>query len=286
MSAKGEPADNTPSDTTTVDDSAVGVSGAAAAADSASPPAGGEGADSSPPSTPAAEGAEGVDGSSSAPASGGEAPKTPEAKPADPNEAWKAKKYDSVYARLKAAEAERDALRAGKPPVDDALVQQRAEALAATTDFNRRCNEVAAAGAKQFPDFKEKIGNLRQLVAVPGDAALEKSYGELIEAVIETGDAAARITHELGSNLELAEQIFNLRPVQRAAKLAELAAKKSEPEPSQAPKPVTPVGQRAGSGELINPADPVKADKLSTREWMKRREEYVAKQRAAGVRMY
>lgn len=259
--------------------------GEAAAAADGGAPAGGEGVDSVDlPSTPAAEGAAGTDGSPAAPAAAsGEGAKPAEP---DPNLVWKGKKYDTIYARMKAAEQERDALKAGLPPTDDAVIQQRAEALAATASFNQKCNEVAAAGAAAFPDFKEKIGNLRQLVAVPKDPVQEKAYGEFIEAIIETGPAAARITHELGSNLDLAEQLYGMRPVQRAAKLAELAAKKSEPEPSNAPKPPVPVGQRAGSGELINPADPVKADKLSTKEWMKRREEYVAKQRAQGVRMY
>ena len=257
---------------------------AGGAADAAS--AGGEGVDSvDSPSTLPVEGAAGTDGSPAAPAEGDEPPKAAEPV-ADPNLVWKGKKYDTVYARMKAAEQERDALKAGLPPTDDSVIQQRAEALAATAEFNRKCNEVAAQGASSFPDFKEKIGNLRQLVTVPKDPQQEKAYGEFIEAIIETGGAAARITHELGSNLELAEQLYGMRPVQRATKLAELAAKKSEPEPSSVPKPPVPVGQRAGSGELINPNDPVKADKLSGKEWIKRRQEYIDKKRASGERVW
>jgi hypothetical protein len=48
------------------------------------------------------------------------------------------------------------------------------------------------------------------------------------------------------------------------------------PMPSAAPKPVVPVGARGRTHDAVDPADVDRADRLTTAEWMRRREAQVA----------
>lgn len=233
------------------------------------------------PSTSAAEGAgEGSVGSAPAPV-GAEAEPAPDA--------WKAKKYDKIFAQLKSTQAELAAARAEPGAAGAGLTQadvdRQAAAIATRTEFNRRCNEVATGAKAAYPDFPARIGNLQQLVT-PGDAEEAAAYGKLIEACLEVGPEAGRIIYELGGNLDEANRIMNLSPVKQGIALAALAAKKSEPEPSGTPKPLVPVGQRGATGELIDPADAARADKLSSKEWFARRQADIDKKRAAGQRIW
>lgn len=262
-----------------------GKSAAQAGADGAS-----DGGDPSPPSTEGSEGGEKASvGADSPPADKADPAKVDQPK-ADP-EAWKAKKYDKVYAKLKATEAELAAAKAapapgadGKPALTEAEVESRANAKAALAEFNRHCNEVASKAASAFPDFKDRIGNFKQLVTDPED---QVAYNQLVSSALELGDEeAGKVLYALGGNLDEAARIMALRPAKQGIELAKLAAAKGEPEPSQTPKPLTPVGQRGATGEQIKPEDPTRADKLSTREWMARRAADIEKKRQSGVRIW
>jgi hypothetical protein len=224
-------------------------------------------------------------GSTSAPAS----PQTPDLDSDKDPAAWKAKKYDKVLAKLRDAEAALAAAKADPAAAGAGLsqadVDRQAQALASRAEFNRRCNEVAAGAKASYPDFTARIGNLQQLVT-PGDQEEAAAYGKLIEACLEVGPEAGRIIYELGGNLDEANRIMNLSPVKQGMALAALAAKKGEAEPSSTPKPITPVGQRGATGELIDPADAAKADKLSSKEWFARRQADIDKKRAAGQRIW
>ena len=212
------------------------------------------------------------------------APKEPEA-PAASADSWKAKKYDKVYARLKAAEEELAAARRSAPaPVEDpnaapkvldeAEVNRRAAAMASTAEFNRRCNEVAESAKKTYTDFPEKVK--------------QAAYARLVEATLETGEAP-RLLYELGSSPDEAARLLDLAsqsPVKLGMELAKLAAKRGEPEPSKTPRPITPIGDRGRTNEEINPADANRADNLSTQTWIKRRQADIDKRRAAGERIW
>ena len=69
--------------------------------------------------------------------------------------------------------------------------------------------------------------------------------------------------------------------------LAAMAAKKSDPEPSGAPKPMSlQVGGRGSSVEEIAAEDAGRSDKLTTKTWMERRQAYINKKKAAGERIW
>lgn len=212
------------------------------------------------------------------------APKV-EAKPTPP--LWKAEKYDKVHLRMKELEAEVASLKSSgdKPVLTDADVTRRAEEMAATNEFNRRANEAAEAGKKAYPDFMEKIGAIREQVD-PTDVNEQARYVGLVAAAIETGEAP-RILYELGANPDRATELMKLPPVKLGMELAKMAAAKSDPDPSGAPKPMSvQVGGRGTSQEEITPEDTARADKLSTRTWIERRQKHVDEAKKRGERIW
>lgn len=155
----------------------------------------------------------------------------------------------------------------------DALVEARAAERAAADSFNRQCNEAAAAGRAAFPDFDTRIVALKSLVE-GGDATDLVRYNQLLLAAIETGEAP-KLLHSLGQDLNEASRIMALSPVRMGIELARLAAKQAG-EPSTAPRPIRALSPGSGSHDRIAPSDPDRADRLSTREWMARREAEIA----------
>jgi hypothetical protein len=158
----------------------------------------------------------------------------------------------------------------------DALVEERAEvkatAKAATIAFNEACNQTAAKGRESFSDFDSRVQALQQLVN-PADVGEAQAYNNFLFAAMETGDGA-RVLHALGGNLDEAERILALPPVKMGIELAKLALGKGPDQAiSNAPKPITPVGTTRSSNARIDPTDTDNSDRLSTAEWMKRRNE-------------
>lgn len=153
------------------------------------------------------------------------------------------------------------------------LANERAQALASRASFDAQCNAAAAEARKQFADFDTVVKQFGQIVDFT-DATEVQRYDAFLEAALETGEAG-KIIYTLGKNLDEAERIMALSPVKRATELARLTL--VEPEsPSTLPKPITPVhGKNAGPSE-ISPSDPVRADKLSSAEWHKRRAKELA----------
>lgn len=171
----------------------------------------------------------------------------------------------------------------------EARVAQRAPELAAQMAvrqaFDAACNAVAAKGKELFPDdFNARVGNIQRLRDV-NDPQSAARYDYFLQAAIETG-AGAEIIHALGEDMNEANRIINLSPVKMAVELTKLAAKVTaddegggNPKPSNLPKPITPVGDRGRSHEQIDPRDADRSDRLSTAEWMKRRNAQIEKDR-------
>jgi hypothetical protein len=239
-------------------------------------------------SKPGEEGGEGGLVDPPSPPQGAEPPKQEGKSAAQP--AWKAEKYDKVLAQKKDLEEKLAAAIAAQDPnapkLTEADIQARASEIAAQTEFNRRANAVAEAGKSQFPDFLDKMAKIREQVD-PNDLAEQNRFVQMVAATMEAGDAAARILYELGSNPDLATEVMKLSPVQQGMRIAKMAEKKGDPEPSGAPKPPSVlVGGRGSSQEEIDPADPVRADKLSSRTWIERRQKDIEEKKKQGVRIW
>ena len=194
---------------------------------------------------------------------------------------WRQKQFNKVYARLKAVEAERDALKAAQPGADAGLteadVQRRAEALASQQTFIAQVKQADTLGRATYADFDTRVARVYEL-ANTGTAAERSAYDTLLRTAMETGQAH-RIMYELGGDMAKASEMLELAaasPVKMALEVAKMSLVKGEPEPSKAPKPITPIGGRGSSLNEIAPSDPVRADKLSTEEWMRRRNAEIA----------
>jgi hypothetical protein len=90
--------------------------------------------------------------------------------------------------------------------------------------------------------------------------------------------------YELGGDMAKASEMLELAaasPVKMALEVAKMSLVKGEPEPSKAPKPITPIGGKGSSLNEIAPSDPMRADKLSTAERMARRNEEIKAQGAS-----
>jgi len=213
-----------------------------------------------------------------------EAPVEPKA-PAKPPEDWRDARIRQLSAKLAEARKKTETAPEAKPveaavdPAEiDRQVEVRAQAKASIDAFNKACGEAAVAGKAQFPDFDQRLGELIRLVD-PTDPASAAAYNEFLVAALETGKAP-EIIHSLGGDLNEASRILSLPPIKRAVELTRLAQK----EPAEAPdlpKPLKPIGGNKGATHTsIDPADPTRADNLSTAAWMERRNQQLRERSA------
>jgi hypothetical protein len=174
---------------------------------------------------------------------------------------------------------------------------EKAVLLAAEADWNRQCNEAVEAGKKQFSDFDQQLANLQTLLDKTDKTSVDQFTG-LIAVAIDTGEAPTLI-HKLGGDLDLAYKLMQLPPAKRAVEMTKLSyetkaalkalstAEGGEGEGGEAaaanaltsrtpPKPITPIGNRAGPHTAIDPTDPARAKNLSSAEWHARRTAQVA----------
>jgi hypothetical protein len=219
---------------------------------------------------------------------------TPEATPKPQAEDWREKRIKQLTARLREQESragasatpDPNATPATDPALTQAQIRAEAERLAAAQRFADQCNEAVEAGKRAFgaEQFTARVADLRKIVD-PSNPAEAGSYAQMIEQVIETGEAP-KLIYALGADLNLASELMALSPAKRAMKLAQLALAKGEPEPSAAPKPITPITPKGDTHTPISAADASRADKLSTREWMARRQADIDARRAKGERVW
>lgn len=188
---------------------------------------------------------------------------------------WRDRRIAKLTAQLREAQAKPAAGAPLQPaPVDDAALDRRvqtaAQELSAQREFDRLCNDAANAGRTAFPDFDGKLKEVLRLVD-PADSASIAQYNTLLAAALETGKAH-EVLYALGGDLNEASRVMGLPPLKMAMELARMTADSGGKEPSKLGKPPTPVGQRGAQHTEIDPRDPDRADKLSTRQWMERRE--------------
>ncbi len=158
----------------------------------------------------------------------------------------------------------------------DAAVNARAATLASEQEFNAKANAVAAKGAEEFEDFSARIAELAETYD-PLDGASSAKYNSMIDAIIDAGGADAhKIIYDLAKTPEKAMELMELSPVKLGVAIAKLVAPKSARAPSSAPAPIRPI---KGGNALANiaPDDAARADQLPMGEWMRRRNEQIAK---------
>lgn len=203
---------------------------------------------------------------------------------------WWQRRIDKLTAQKKALETENAALKQGQPtpgqqpqPLPQpagagdfqSAVQAEAQRLAEAERFNVQCAEIANAGKAAYGDdqFNRSVSALVAMVdrSDPGEV---QAYRGLIEAAIATGEAP-RIIHLLGSDPNEAARIMVLPPARMGVELAKMAAAKPDRTVSGAPRPASVPrgsGGAAAPHTAIDPTDPERADRLTTAEWMARRE--------------
>jgi hypothetical protein len=145
-----------------------------------------------------------------------------------------------------------------QPPIGEDVVERKAAEIVAKREFDQRCNDVYSSGAKDFPDFDEKLGNFRHLGGLPP---------QFLDAVTQLPDAH-KVLHTLGSDLDQAAHIMNLPPVQMGLALAKLSSPTAARPISNAPPPIKPI-DGSPRGEK-SPED------MSIDEWMEWREKQLA----------
>lgn len=220
----------------------------------------------------------------------------PAPEPAPPRADWRDDRIRVLTAKLHEEKAAREAAEATKvvapvvpdPALGEAEIERRADVkaqakareIAAQTLFNNQCNEVVTKGRKEFPDFDSKISTLRELI-IPNDSQSEASYWSTISAAIKTGEAP-KLIHLLGSDKNEAARIMGLDAESRAIELTRLASKEVPLiDPADLPKPIETVKNRGTPRVEIDPRDTERSDRLSTAEWMARREAQVERRRSA-----
>lgn len=248
-------------------------------------------ADPTVPEPAKAEGTEPAPAPAADPSKEGEpAPATPPTPEGKPKGNWQQDRINTLYARLKEKERELAAVKAkGTEPNQqqeleaqvDELAQQKAREIAAQKEWNDRCNSVVEAGRKEFPDFNQQVDRLKGLVDF-NDRAEAQRYVSLVEAALDTGEGH-RLIHALGQDLDEAARLMRLSPTKMAVELTKMALKPVDPV-SGVPKPITPLGSRGAPHTAVEPDDPERGDRLSTAEWMRRREAQIAARRQGNGR--
>lgn len=112
----------------------------------------------------------------------------------------------------------------------DKAVAVRAE----VQEFNRKADDMYNQGASKFNDWKDTVGTL----VVSG--FMNK---DLLDAAMAVEDGPT-VLHHLGTNLDEAERINALPPIQKAAAIAKLSYSLNTPKVipvSSAPAPIKPV---------------------------------------------
>ena len=215
-----------------------------------------------------------------------------------------------------AGTTEQPATRTAAPPAAKPLSAEELQRLVAQEsdrrEFDQKCNASVDEGRKVHSDFNEVVlRDLRNLSPVFDPVAQAPSLPRtLIEAALETGEAH-EILYALGKDTKEAERIMRLPPIKQAVEVAKfhskiVAARQDDgtgegeenageeaetaaaatplPNVSRAPAPV-----RSGTGRAtgtVRPAfDVSDTNKSSMSEWMKRRQDEVAKKKNQGARI-
>lgn len=202
-----------------------------------------------------------------------------EAKPEPKPEDWRDRRIAELTHKLNKANKVAPASAAAPVPgeseaVFQARVLETAAQLTEINDWNKQCETVATTGRAEFPDFNARLAACQSVVN-PQDPVEVAQFDTVLKAAVATGQAH-KLLHALGETPGEVAKLMKLSPIKMAVELATRAAKLGEaladPEPSAAPKPITPVGSRGVHYDGIKPDDAANGTKLPIREWMKQRE--------------
>jgi hypothetical protein len=155
-----------------------------------------------------------------------------------------------IAEELERTKAERDALKAGNTTfLTEAEINKKAEQLVEIRLFNQKCDDIAAKGKQEFPEFNTALANLNAVGALGTDVR-----PDFLQTVAEIPDAH-KVLHYLGNNMNEAARIAALPKVKMAIELAEIRSNISKPKQiSQAPAPIKPVtGTGGGNADLADP---------------------------------
>lgn len=173
--------------------------------------------------------------------------------------------------------------------VFEARVAETAQQIASANEWNRTCYDVAQTGQKEFgkESFDKAIAAVNSVVN-HADNAESQQFNEFLRAAVETGQAH-KLIHELGANPGEVKRLMALPGAKRVVELTRMADKiatpTGDPEPSGAPKPITPVGSKGLHYDGVQPDNKDLGTTIPTREWMARREKQIEAKREAGVQM-
>lgn len=180
---------------------------------------------------------------------------------------------EDLQRKLEAATALAAAVRAPDDPpaptFTEADIERLAEQKLAQQSFARGTQRIADEGKKAFPDFQKAIDTISQNF---GDRIPRDFY----EAIIDL-DNGHEVFREIALDPDLTDRILALSPTRRAVEIGKLATKpKGAPaQVSRAPAPISPIrGGAAGERSLYD-------EKVSTQEWMAKREAELAAKRGA-----
>ena len=167
----------------------------------------------------------------------------------------------ALLERLQGGDKDTPRARTEEPDID-ALV----EARAAQKLFNEDCNTVAEAGAREIPDFNEKLGLLRSIGVVNDDFlkdifAVDKSSAHKMLDKLAQEPERANMMVRMDSRRRIAE--LTRLTMTDAAKPAPAPVPRTNASKVPAPKPVIDaVSDDMGETDLAN-------DKLDDRTWSK-----------------
>lgn len=140
--------------------------------------------------------------------------------------------------------------------------QQRAEALANERMEAQTRKSVAGAFWSKVDEVSERLPDIEQAI---NDPSLPMSQ-HMAEYVMSS-DAGPEVAYHLAKNRAKAAAIAQMGPIQAARELMKLESEitsKPRPKPSEAPEPITPVGNR-GRSASSTPSD---EDDIDT--WMRK----------------
>lgn len=145
------------------------------------------------------------------------------------------------------------------PEQIQAEIDRKAGEIAAQRDLDRKCNDVAKAAEKLDKDFTK---NFTELIEETGPMFDQRGRPlPLMSAILDAEDPAKLLVH-LTENRDIAAELADLTPTQQIRRIAKLeteietaeAEKKKPKQPSNAPKPATPV-KAVAAGDEPDPAD-------------------------------
>lgn len=233
-----------------------------------------------------------------------------------PKADWAKSRIDELTYHRREAERDRDhwrelALRNTQQPKQEPVVESKPKTLAdfdydeskfqsyLVTETTRQAREAAADEARKewkaaqeresaerrSASFKSKEAEFSKTVKdyeqVTRDPSLRISQ-TMVEAIAESDDGPA-LAYHLGKNPEVAAKIASLPPIAAAKELGRIEAQLAfaresakQKTVSEAPAPPPKVEGNDSAPVRVDPDDP-ESDKLSTAEWIRRRNKQIEK---------